>query len=65
MPFLVMSIFVYASETWTITSDIKRMVHSMKMRCFLKLLGISYRDHITNEEVNTRTEMPPGRMKTS
>ena len=25
------------------------------MRCFLKLLGISYRDHITNEEVKART----------
>ena len=24
------------------------------MRCFRKLLGISYRDHITNEEVNAR-----------
>ena len=26
------------------------------MRCFRKLLGISYRDHITNEEVKARTE---------
>ena len=25
------------------------------MRCFCKLLGISYRDHITNEEVKART----------
>ena len=24
------------------------------MRCFHKLLGISYRDHITDEEVKTR-----------
>ena len=27
----------------------------MEMRCFRKLLGISYRDHITNEEVKART----------
>ena len=26
----------------------------MEMRCFHKLLGISYRDHITNEEVKAR-----------
>ena len=26
----------------------------MEMRCFRKLLGISYRDHITNEEVKDR-----------
>ena len=26
----------------------------MEMRCFRKLLGISYRDHMTNEEVRAR-----------
>ena len=26
----------------------------MEMRCFRKLLGISYRDHMTNEEVKAR-----------
>ena len=26
----------------------------MKMGCFLKRLGISYRDHMTNEEVKAR-----------
>ena len=46
---LAMSIFLYACETWTITADIER-----RMRCFRKLLGISYRDHITNEEVKAR-----------
>ena len=25
------------------------------MRCFRKLLGFSYRDHITNEKVKTKT----------
>ena len=27
----------------------------MEMRCFYKLLGISYIDHITNEEVKARS----------
>ena len=54
MPSLVMSIFLYACETWTITADIKR-IQALEMRCFHKLLGISYRDYITNEEVKTRT----------
>ena len=29
-------------------------IQAMEMSCFLKLLGISYRDHITNEEVEAR-----------
>ena len=51
---LAMSIFLYARETWTITADIKRRIQALEMRCFRKLLVISYRDHITNEEVKAR-----------
>ena len=51
---LAMSIFLYACETWTITVDIERRIQALEMRCFRKLLGISYRDHITNEEVKAR-----------
>ena len=41
-------------EKWTITADIERRIQALKIRCFRKLRGISYRDHITNEEVKTR-----------
>ena len=47
---LAMTIFLYSCETWTITADIERRIQALEMRCFRKLLGISYRDHITNEE---------------
>ena len=49
-----MSIFLYASEKWTITTDIERRIQVVEMRCFRKLLGSSYRDHIINEEVKAR-----------
>ena len=52
---LAMSIFLYACETWTTTADIERRIQALEMRCFLKLLGTSYRDHITNEKVKART----------
>ena len=51
---LAMSIFLYACETWTITVDIERRIQALEMRCFHKLLGISYGDHVTNEEVKVR-----------
>ena len=38
----------------TITADIERRIQALEMRCFHKLLGISYTDHITNEEVKVR-----------
>ena len=52
---LAMSIFLYACETWPITADIERRRQASEMRYFRKLLRISYRDHMTNEEVNART----------
>ena len=53
---VMVSIFLYACETWTITADSERRIQAMEMRCFRKLLGISYRDHITNKEVKARIE---------
>ena len=41
-------------ETWTIAADIERRIQALEMRCFCKLLGILYRNHITNEEVKAR-----------
>ena len=48
---LAMSIFLYACETWTKTTDIEKRIQALEMRCFHKLLGISYRDHTTKKEV--------------
>ena len=48
---LAMSTFLYACETWTITADTERRIQALRMRCFCELLCISYRDHISNEDV--------------
>ena len=57
---LVISILLYACETWTLTADIERRIQATEMRCFRRLLGISYRDHITNTEVKSRIEQNIG-----
>ncbi|GFN79614.1 endonuclease-reverse transcriptase [Plakobranchus ocellatus] len=49
-----MSIFLYACESWTLNADIERRIRAMEMRCYRRLLGISYKDHTTNEEVSRR-----------
>ncbi|CAM1325864.1 Uncharacterised protein r2_g3476 [Pycnogonum litorale] len=51
---LVISIFLYACETWTLTADLHRRIRAMEMRCYRKLMSISYKDHITNEEIRNR-----------
>ena len=46
---LVTSIFLYACESWTLAAELQR-IQAMEMRCYHKILRISYKDHVTNEE---------------
>ena len=48
---LVISIFLYACESWTFTSELEERRQAFEMRCHRRLLNISYKDHVTNEEV--------------
>ncbi len=57
---LVMSIFLYACESWTLTADTERSIQAMEMRRLRKLLGITYRDHMSNEDVRNRTRQAIG-----
>ena len=55
---LVTSIFLYACESWTLTAELQRRI--MEMRCYRKILHISYKDHVTNEEVRAKIQQAIG-----
>ena len=57
---LVTSIFLYACESWTLTAELKRRIQAMEMRCYRKILHISYKDHVTNEEVRAMIQQAIG-----
>ena len=57
---LGISIFLYACESWTLTAELERRIQAMEMKCFRKLLGITYRDRISNEEVWNRIKQAIG-----
>ena len=57
---LVTSIFLYACESWTVTSELQRRIQAMKMRCYRKILHMSYKDHVTNEEVRVKIQQAIG-----
>ena len=38
----VLSIFLYACESWTLTAELQRRIQAMEMRCYRKILRISY-----------------------
>ena len=57
---LILSTFLYASESWTLTAEIERRIQALEMRCYRRLLNISYKDHVTNEEVCNRIQNAVG-----
>ena len=46
---VVLSIFLYACETWKLTAELQREIQAVEMRCLRRVLGISYTEHMTNE----------------
>ena len=57
---LVTSIFLYACESWTLTAELQRRIQAMEMRCYRKILHISHKDHVTNEEVRAKIQQAIG-----
>ena len=45
---LVTSISLYACESWTFTAELQKRIQAMEMKCYHKILHISYEDHVTN-----------------
>ena len=57
---LVISIFLYACESCTLTAELEKRTQAFEMRCNRRLLNISYKDHVTNEEVRRKIKAAIG-----
>lgn len=54
----VLSTLLYASESWTTSRRQESKLNSFHFRCLRRILGITWRDRITNVEVLRRTGLP-------
>ena len=52
-------VMMNACESWTLTAELQR-TQVMEMRCYRKILRMSYKDHITNEEVRDKIQQAIG-----
>ena len=52
---IVMSVGIFASETWKITTKNVQKLNVFHQRCLRKILHVTCREHVTNEEVLMRT----------
>jgi len=56
---LVQSVLLYASETWTLTVADSKSLDAFHMKCQRRIVGISWHQFVWNEEIATRTGLPP------
>ena len=47
----ILSTFLYARESWILTADMESRIQALEMWCYRRLLSITYKDTVTNEEV--------------
>ena len=57
---LAIFIFLHTCESWTLTAELQRRIQAMELRCYRKILRISYKDHVTNEEVRAKIQQAIG-----
>ena len=67
---LVTSICLYACESWTLSAELQRRIQAMEMRCYRKILNISYKRPCYKQESlcqdpagNWMTRRPPDHRK--
>ena len=53
---LVMSIFLYACESLTLTAELEKRTQAFEMRCYRRLSNISDKDHVTNEKIRRKSQ---------
>ena len=57
----IISMFLYAFESWTLTAELEKRTHAFEMRCQGRLIIISYKDHVTNEDVSRKIQAAIGK----
>ena len=45
---------IYACETWRTTDKTNRVLNVFNRRCLRDIMGVSWKDHVTNEELLSR-----------
>jgi len=56
---LVLSILLYALETWTLLAYDIKTIESFHMKCQRRILGIRWHDFVRNSEVSLRIGLEP------
>ena len=54
---LVVSVLLYGCETWTLLADTERRIEAFELKCWRRLLRLTYLDRKTNEYVRSTVKL--------
>ena len=57
---LVISIYLYACESWTLTTELEKRTQAFEIKRYQRLLNISYKDHVTKKEFRRKSQAAIG-----
>ena len=57
----IISIFLYACESWTLTAELEKRTQAFEMRCYRRLLNTSYKDNVINEDSRRKIQVANGK----
>ena len=49
---LFISKFLYTCKSWTLIAELEKRTQDFVMKYYRRLLNISYKDHVTNQDVH-------------
>ena len=55
----VLPVLLYGAETWPLSKSLAQCLLGFESKALRTIEGISWREHITNEEIRSRTCQPP------
>ena len=58
---LVITIFLYVCESWTLTAEFVKRTQAFEVRCYRRLLNSSYKENLTDEEVHRMVQAVIGK----
>ena len=53
----VFTVATYGCETWTVTKTVSKLIDSFEMRCYRRILKVSWTEHRTNESIRNKLEV--------
>ena len=56
---LILPVALYGAECWQLKTTEQRRLDAFQLRCLRRILGVTYKDRVTNAEIYRRTEQYP------